>query len=164
MLGIMVQCEIFPIRFIIELLNKQCRIVLTGEQSTVYTSETSLCISALMTGFSFGGLLASAVAALVWDTPYISADLLKDNMTCVTFGQPHVAVNVIQRVAKSRPEMVATINAIFIDEDQVPSLMGLLDECWSDKVQQAQSRSALGVQLSALAINHSQSAVTNTYY
>ena len=111
-----------------------------------------------MTGFSFGGLLAFAVAARVWDTPYISSDLLKDNMTCVTFGQPHVVVDIMQRVAKRRSEMVTTINAIFVDEDQVPSLMGLLDECWSDKGQQVQNRSALGVQLSALA-NHSQSAV-----
>ena len=113
----------------------------------------------MMTGFSFGGLLASAVTARVWDTPYISSDLLKDNMTCITFGQPHVAVEVIQRVARRRPEMVKTINTIFIDEDQIPSLMGFLDECWSGKVQQVQSRSALGVQLSALT-NHRLSAVT----
>ena len=112
-------------------------------------------VSILMIGFSFGGLLASAMAARVWDTPYISSDLLKDNMTCVTFGQPHVAVDVIQRIARRRPEMVTTINAIFIDEDQIPSLMGLLDECWSDKVRQTQSRSAIGVQLT----NHHQSAV-----
>ena len=115
--------------------------------------------STLMTGFSFGGLLASAVAARVWNTPYISSDLLKNNMTCVTFGQPHVVVDIIQEVARKWSEMVTTIHAIFVNEDQFPSLMGLLDECWSDKVQQAQSRSALGVQMSAPA-NPSQSVVT----
>ena len=74
------------------------------------------------------------MTALVLDTPYIRSDLLKNNMTCVTFGQPHVAVDIIQRVARRRPEMVTTIHAVFVDEDQVPSLMGLLDECWSDKI------------------------------
>ena len=77
-------------------------------------------------------------------------------MTCVTFGQPHVAVDIIQRVARRRPEMVTTIHAVFVDEDQVPSLMGLLDECWSDKIWQTQNRS---VQLLTFT-NYSQSVVT----
>ena len=95
-------------------------------------------------GFSFGGLLASAVAASVWDTPYISSDLLKKNMTCITFGQPLVSVDIIQNVAIRRPEIVTTINAVLTEQDQIPSLMGLLDECWSEK---AQTKSALGVQI-----------------
>lgn len=110
-------------------------------------------------GFSFGGLLASTVAACVWDTPYISSDLLKENMTCITFGQPHVAVEIIERVARRRPKMVSTIHAIFISGDQVPSLMGLLDECWSSDIQQSQSKSAVGAQLSAVAISHGQEMV-----
>ena len=96
--------------------------------------------------------------ARVWDTPYISAELLKENLACITFGQPHVRVDVVQRVARRRPEMVSTIHAIFTEEDLLPSFMGLLDECWSDKIQLAQSRDALGIHLSAVA-NHSQKAV-----
>ena len=83
------------------------------------------------------------MAASVWDTPYISSDLLKKNMTCITFGQPLVSVDLVQTVARRRPEMMTTINAIFTEQDQIPSLMGLLDECWSEK---AQTRSALGIQ------------------
>ena len=94
--------------------------------------------------------------ARVWDSPYISAELLKENLTCITFGQPHVRVGVVQRVAKRRPEMVSTIHAITTEVDHLPSLIGLLDECWSDKIQLAQSRDALGIHLSA---NHSQKAV-----
>ena len=90
--------------------------------------------------------MASAVAACIWDTPYISSDLLIQNMTCIAFGLPHVSVDVIQKVAIRRPEMVKTINAIFIEEDQIPKLMGLLDECWS---QQAQQASDLELHLSA---------------
>jgi hypothetical protein len=95
----------------------------------------------------------------VWDTPYISAELLKENLTCITFGQPHVRINVVQRVAKRRPEMISTIHAIFTEVDHLPSLMGLLDECWSDRLQLAQSRDALGIHLS----NHNQKAVRFSY-
>ena len=93
------------------------------------------------------------MAACVWDTPYISSDLLKENMTCITFGQPHVAVEIIERVARRRPKMVSTIHAIFIKDDQVPSLMGLLDECWSTDIQQSQSESVIRVHLSVVASN-----------
>lgn len=85
-----------------------------------------------MTGFSFGGLLAAAVAAQVWDSPYISSSLLKDNMTCITFGQPHVAIQVIQKVVRRRPEIVSTTHAIYLEEDLIPSIMSFLDESWSD--------------------------------
>ena len=113
-------------------------------------------------GFSFGGLLASTVLARVWDTPYISAELLKENLTCITFGQPLVRVDVIQKVARRRPEMVSTIHAIFTEVDHLPSLMGLLDECWSDRIQLARNKDALGIHLSAIA-NHSQKAVCLSY-
>lgn len=59
------------------------------------------------------------------------------NMTCITFGQPHVSVDLIQAVAKRRPEMVTTINTLFVKEDLIPSLMGLLDESWSQEALQA---------------------------
>ena len=100
--------------------------------------------------------------ARVWDSPYISAELLKENLTCITFGQPHVRVDVIQRVARRRPEMVSTIHAICTEVDHLPSLMCILDECWSDTIQLAQNRDALGIHLSAIA-NHSQKAVCLPY-
>ena len=162
----MAQCGKFPIRYIIELLNKQRRIVLTGKHHfslllrITYKHEFDFPTK----GFSFGGLLASAVAASVWDTPYISSDLLKENMTCITFGQPLVTVDIVHRVAIKRPEMVTTINAIFTKQDQIPSLMGLLDECWSAKAQQTQTKSTPGVQVSVAAVNCGQTMVRYNLY
>ena len=92
----------------------------------------------------------------MWHTPYISSDLLKKNMTCITFGQPQVEVDIIKEVARRRPEMVTTINAIFITEDHIPNLMGLLDECWSAKIQQTQTEGALGAELSSAFTNPGQ--------
>ena len=54
--------------------------------------------------------------------------------------------------------MVSTIHAIFTEVDHLPSLMGLLDECWSDRIQLAQSRGAIGIRIH-LSANHSQKAV-----
>ena len=96
------------------------------------------------TGFSFGGLLACAVAASVWDTPYIGSDLLKEKLTCITFGQPHVSVEVTARLAMMRPEMAATLHAIYTQDDVVPRLMGLLDESWEARAKLEESSSQVG--------------------
>ena len=102
----------------------------------------------IIIGFSFGGLLASAIAASVWDAPFISSDLLKENMTCITFGQPHVKIEVIQSVADRRPEMVSTFHLIYHEHDHIPSILSLLDECWSAKIQkQQQNEGTVGMQL-----------------
>ena len=101
----------------------------------------------LLIGFSFGGLLASAIAASVWDAPFISSDLLKENMTCITFGQPHVMIDVIQSVAKRKPEMISTFHSVYLEDDHIPSVLSLLDECWSAKVQKQQSEGTVGMQL-----------------
>ena len=71
-------------------------------------------------------------------------------MICVTFGQPRVSVDIVQRVAGRRPEIVTTIKDIVIEEDEIPVLMGLLDESWNEKTQQYQSCSTQNVQLSGI--------------
>ena len=108
--------------------------------------------------------MAAALTASVWDTPYISGDLLKHNMTCITFGQPHVSINVIQWVARRRPEMVETINAIFVEEDQIPRLMGLLDECWSQKAQQSQNTSMLEGHRLSIPVHQDKLVVNSCHY
>ena len=85
----------------------------------------------LTTGFSFGGLLASTVAALVWSTPYVGADLLKDHLVCITFAQPHVTVPLLADVARQRAELASTIHCIYTEDDVVPRLLKFLDESWS---------------------------------
>ena len=127
--------------------------MLFGNQRVPYFYDNTL------TGFSFGGLLACAVAARVWDTPYIGSNLLKDNMACITFGQPLVAVQVIQRVVRRRPEIVSTLHAVYLEEDLVPSLMNLLNESWS--ASESQSKSTSGVQVS-LPAEHK--AVSGVFY
>ena len=93
----------------------------------------SLILYNCFLGFSFGGLLANTVAAQVWDLPYLSADLLKENLACITFGQPHVTLQIVQKVAMQRPELTATIHAVYSQDDCVPQLMRLLDESWSSE-------------------------------
>ena len=100
-----------------------------------------------MIGFSFGGLLASAIAASVWDAPFISSDILKENMTCITFGQPHVKIEVIQSVAKRKPEMISTFHSVYLEDDHIPSVLSLLDDCWSAKLQKQLSEGTVGMQL-----------------
>ena len=84
-------------------------------------------------GFSFGALLASTVAAQVWDLPYLSSDLLKENLACITFGQPHVTLQIVQKVAMQRPDFTTTIHTVYSQDDCVPQLMRFLDESWSSE-------------------------------
>ena len=149
--GIKKQCKKFPVRFIVELLNKQHRIVLTGMYAIriVFADITA----SFNTGFSFGGLLACAIAASVWNTPYLSTDLLIENLVCVTFGQPFVAEQLVKRVALTRPGIVGTLHAVYTQDDLVPSLMRLLDDSWSAKALLEESGSQLGSQPVVLSLD-----------
>ena len=105
------------------------------------------------TGFSFGGLLACAIAVSVWNTPYLSTDLLIENLACVTFGQPFVAEQLVKRVALTRPGIVSTLHAIYTQDDVVPSLMRLLDDSWSAKALLEESVGQLGSQPVVLSLD-----------
>ena len=83
-------------------------------------------------GFSFGGLLACSITAAVWDTPYIRADVLKRSLVCVTFGQPHIALPAVAKVAREQPEMVSVIHTIHLQDDVFPRLLSVLNECCSE--------------------------------
>ena len=67
----------------------------------------------------------------MWETPYISTDLLRQNLVCITFGQPHVAMPMLDRVASQRPELVSTIHSFHCEDDPVPRLLRFLDVSWS---------------------------------
>ena len=79
----------------------------------------------------------------------ISTDPLKNNMICITFGQPNVDVEIIRNMARRRRDIITTIHAIFIAEDHIPSLMRFLDECWSAKVDPTQTEDVHGAQAPA---------------
>ena len=82
-------------------------------------------------GFSLGGLLACAIAACVWDLPYISSNLLKENLACITFAQPHIPVQWLPEVARERPDLVSTVHTVYWEEDLVPRLARFFNECCS---------------------------------
>ena len=86
-----------------------------------------------MTGFSFGGLLAAALTARVWETPYFPAALLKQNLVCITFGQPHVAVPMLESAAAQNPELASCIHSFYCEDDPVPRLLRVLDRSWSQE-------------------------------
>ena len=101
----------------------------------------------ILLGFSFGGLLACTIAASVWDLPYISSDLLKENLACITFGQPHVKLQIVQNVAmRRRPDLASTIHTVYSQDDCVPQLMRFLDESWSSEAL-LQGAESSGIQL-----------------
>ena len=108
---------------------------------------TSRMTDFLPTGFSFGGLLACAIAAEVWNTPYIGSDLLKENLVCITFAQPHVSVPMLVDVVRQRAELASTIHGIYSQDDVVPRLMRFLDESWSSQTLLDSKESKPGTQL-----------------
>ena len=71
------------------------------------------------------------MAACVWDSDYIPANLLKENMVCITFAQPHIPVPGLPEVAQERPDLVSTIHTIYWEGDLVPQLSRFLNECCS---------------------------------
>ena len=85
-------------------------------------------------GFSFGGLVACAIASRVWDvdtTGCIWSRLLKENLVCITFAQPLIPVPLLPKVAQERSELISTIHTIYWEGDLVPRLSRFLNECCS---------------------------------
>ncbi len=80
-----------------------------------------------ISGFSFGGMLACSIAVQVWQRGYIPAQLLQQNLVCITFAQPHLPVPQLADLARDRPEIASTIHAIYFEEDIVPRLLRVLD-------------------------------------
>ena len=79
----------------------------------------------MLTGFSLGGLLACSVHAKIWDSPNVSPRI-KENLVCITFGQPHIPVPELDELADDYPDIVNTVHAIQYEKDLVPRLIGLL--------------------------------------
>ena len=96
--------------------------------------------------------MACAVTASVWETPYISTDLLRQNLVCITFGQPHVSMPMLDRVVSQRPELVSTIHSFHCEEDPVPRLLRFLDVSWSQEVEGKESKIVVPDHLRAVSI------------
>ncbi len=74
--------------------------------------------------------MALSVSALLWELPLISMELLKKNVTCITFGQPLISLPHALDVVQGTPEFEGSVHSIFFKEDSVPGVLSFLDtEC-----------------------------------
>ena len=75
-------------------------------------------------GFSFGGMLACCIAANIWRRSQINADVLKEQVICITFGQPLISIRFVQEVIRDcGPQFERTIYSMFNKDDVIPGLL-----------------------------------------
>jgi hypothetical protein len=98
------QASQIPVRFFTELFWSHYRVVLTG--------------------FSFGGLLACCVMANLWQDSRISAEVLLKQTTCIIFGAPFIKIQLIDQVLKMFPDLKKSIHSVFLKDDLFPQIMG----------------------------------------
>ena len=85
------------------------------------------------------------MAAQVWNSPHTTSRELRENLACITFGQPYLSVPLLLEIAEQRPDIVSTIHTIYWQDDMMPRLMRFLNECCSS-LKESRS-SAAGAQL-----------------
>ena len=85
-------------------------------------------------------MLACSIAVQVWQRGYIPAQLLQENLVCITFAQPHLSVPQLADLARDRPEIASTIHAIYFEEDIVPRLLRVLDLPCSTLIEEGVTR------------------------
>ena len=75
-------------------------------------------------GFSFGGMLACCIAANIWRRSQINADVLKEQVICITFGQPLISIPFVQEVIRDcGQQFEGTIYSMFNKDDAIPGLL-----------------------------------------
>ena len=84
--------------------------------------------TSVVSGFSFGGLLACLLAAKIWKLGGVDADVLKNKLNCITFGQPQLPIRSIQEVAARFPDFASNIHAVYLEEDMVPRVLKFLNK------------------------------------
>eukprot|EP00731_Ephydatia_muelleri_P033464 Em0030g21a len=92
-----------PVRFFVKQLKDQWEIVLTG--------------------FSFGGMLACFVAASIWNSSVISPEEFKHRVICITFGQPLIGIPLVEDIINTSHEFRESIHLIFDQTDVIPRLL-----------------------------------------
>lgn len=81
----------------------------------------------IISGFSFGGVLAQMLAAHLWLLPHTHTDQLMSNVICITFGQPLIKSDLLTHVAESFPAFKQNVHVIGLEDDSFPSIMEKLD-------------------------------------
>eukprot|EP00731_Ephydatia_muelleri_P014672 Em0008g392a len=97
------QRDDIPTRFFVEQLKDEWEIVLTG--------------------FSFGGMLACSVAASIWNLSAITPEEFKRRVVCITFGQPLISIPYVEDIIKTSHEFQESIHLIFDQNDVIPRLL-----------------------------------------
>ena len=69
-------------------------------------------------------MLACCIAANIWRRSQINADVLKEQVICITFGQPLISIPFVQEVIRDcDPRFEATIYSMFTKDDIIPGLL-----------------------------------------
>lgn len=79
----------------------------------------------IVVGFSFGGMLACCVTTKLWREPTsaLNTALLRNNVTCITFGQPLIRIPYVQETIEVFPLLEQTIHLVLNKEDYIPGLL-----------------------------------------
>ena len=80
------QSRYVPLRYFIELLNQEKRLVFTGEIQH-YLDKTKIYKFHFI-GFSEGGQLGLQLFNELWELPNFNAEMLSQNVTCIMFSPP----------------------------------------------------------------------------
>ena len=67
-----------------------------------------------------------AIAAKIWDLPHASMQNLH-RLKCITFGQPQISMTLVEQVVDRFPEFVESVHALYLENDDLPRVMALLD-------------------------------------
>lgn len=105
--------------------------------------------------------MASAVAAQVWHSSYISSEHLQENLICITFAQPHLEVPQLEEIARECPSITSTIHCIYYNEDLIPRLTRILDHSCSQALTKQGSTEDQPVVKMKIPLKQSQANVSH---
>ena len=74
-------------------------------------------------GFSFGGMMACHMAAVLWKGSSLDRDILKKNIICITFGQPLIPIVSVEEAINDHPQFEDTIHAVYEKDDFIPRVL-----------------------------------------
>ena len=131
-------------RFFVRQIHDGYRIIFAGNSRLLNILHTTLtnhfssrfhplfyllcsCMSLIFVGFSFGGLLAESVTALLWKQPLLNLDFLQENVACISIGAPMIKLSTVAEVIEEMPQFGNTVHSILLDSDPIPRFMRFID-------------------------------------
>jgi hypothetical protein len=68
-------------------------------------------------------MMACHIAAILWKRSSIDRDILKENIICVTFGQPLIPIPSVEEAINDHPQFEATIHTVYDKDDFFPRVL-----------------------------------------